>query len=422
MRAGLVSADTVLRRDYMNIELLAPAGNLEKLKMAIIYGADAVYLAGPRYGLRAGAGNFTFDEMKEGIQFAHERNRKVYVTMNILPHNEDFEGMDEYITQISEFGADAVIVSDLGVLSLVREVNPSIPVHISTQANVTNYKCAMEYRKLGASRIIAARELSLSELSLIHKKVPDIELEAFVHCSMCISYSGRCLLSSFMCGRDANRGDCAQSCRWKYYLMEEKRPGEYYPVIEDEKGTFIFNSKDLCMIEHIPELIGAGITSFKIEGRMKSSFYVSTVVRAYRMALDAYLRDPENYGFRQEWLEEVSKVSHRSFTTGFFFGKPGSEGQNYGTSSYIQSHEFAGIVLEYDENGKKMLVEQRNKIFAGDEVEIMQPDGKDIRFEITGMRDIEGNPIDGTPHPQMRYYADVPEPVMPYSIIRKKIQ
>jgi len=422
MRAGLVSADTVLRRDYMNIELLAPAGNLEKLKMAIIYGADAVYLAGPRYGLRAGAGNFTFDEMKEGIQFAHERNRKVYVTMNILPHNEDFEGMDEYITQISEFGADAVIVSDLGVLSLVREVNPSIPVHISTQANVTNYKCAMEYRKLGASRIIAARELSLSELSLIHKKVPDIELEAFVHGSMCISYSGRCLLSSFMCGRDANRGDCAQSCRWKYYLMEEKRPGEYYPVIEDEKGTFIFNSKDLCMIEHIPELIGAGITSFKIEGRMKSSFYVSTVVRAYRMALDAYLRDPENYGFRQEWLEEVSKVSHRSFTTGFFFGKPGSEGQNYGTSSYIQSHEFAGIVLEYDENGKKMLVEQRNKIFAGDEVEIMQPDGKDIRFEITGMRDIEGNPIDSTPHPQMRYYADVPEPVMPYSIIRKKIQ
>jgi len=416
------SSVAVQGRDFMSTELLAPAGNLEKLKMAIIYGADAVYLAGPRYGLRAGAGNFTFEEMEEGIKFAHERNRKVYVTMNILPHNEDFEGMEEYISRISDLGADAVIVSDLGVLSLVREVNPSMPVHISTQANVTNYKCAMEFKKLGASRIIAARELSLSELSLIHQKVPDIEIEAFVHGSMCISYSGRCLLSSFMCGRDANRGDCAQSCRWKYYLVEEKRPGEYYPVIEDGRGTFILNSKDLCMIEHIPELVAAGISSFKIEGRMKSSFYVSTVVRAYRMALDAYWSDPENYRFRNEWLEEVAKVSHRSFTTGFFFGKPGSESQNYGTSSYIQSHEFAGIVLDYDENEKTVLVEQRNKIFAGDELEIMQPDGNDISFVITDMRDTEGNPITSTPHPQMKYYAKIPVKVMPNSIIRKKIQ
>ncbi|AGC68484.1 peptidase U32 [Thermoclostridium stercorarium subsp. stercorarium DSM 8532] len=405
----------------MNIELLAPAGNLEKLRMAVIYGADAVYLAGPRYGLRAGAGNFTFDEMKEGIRFAHERNRKVYVTMNILPHNEDFDGMEEYVARISDIGADAVIVSDLGVLSVVKEVNPAIPVHISTQANVTNYRSAMKYKELGASRIIAARELSLAELALIHQKVPDIELEAFVHGSMCISYSGRCLLSSFMCGRDANRGDCAQSCRWKYYLMEEKRPGEYFPVVEDERGTFILNSKDLCMIEHIPELVKAGITSFKIEGRMKSSFYVSTVVRAYRMALDAYLSDPGNYAFRQEWLEEVSKVSHRSFTTGFFFNKPGHESQNYGTSSYIQTHEFAGIVLEYNEREKTVLIEQRNRIFAGDEIEIMQPDGKDIRFRINDMWDMEGNAINSTPHPQMKYFAKVPEPVMPNSILRKKI-
>jgi len=405
----------------VKIELLAPAGNPEKLKMAIIYGADAVYLAGPRFGLRAGAGNFTLEEMKEGIKFAHERNRKVYVTMNIIPHNEDFEGMEDYIALVSDLGADAVIVSDLGVLSAVREVNPSIPVHISTQANVTNYKSAMLYKKLGASRIIAARELSLQELSFIHQQVPDIEIEAFVHGAMCISYSGRCLLSSFMCGRDANRGDCAQSCRWKYYLVEEKRPGEYYPIIEDERGTFILNSKDLCMLEYIPELVKAGVTSFKIEGRMKSSFYVSTVVRAYRRALDAYMNDPGNYVFRQEWLDEVSKVSHRSFTTGFFFNKPGADSQNYGTSSYIQSHEFVGIVLLYNETDKTALIEQRNRVFSGEEIEIVQPEGRDIRMIISDMRDIDGNRIESTPHPQMKYTLKVPEPVIPYSILRKKI-
>lgn len=405
----------------MKIELLAPAGNPEKLKMAIIYGADAVYLAGPRFGLRAGAGNFTLEEMKEGIKFAHERNRKVYVTINIIPHNEDFEGMEDYIALVSDLGADAVIVSDLGVLSAVREVNPSIPVHISTQANVTNYKSAMLYKKLGASRIIAARELSLQELSFIHQQVPDIEIEAFVHGAMCISYSGRCLLSSFMCGRDANRGDCAQSCRWKYYLVEEKRPGEYYPIIEDERGTFILNSKDLCMLEYIPELVKAGVTSFKIEGRMKSSFYVSTVVRAYRRALDAYMNDPGNYVFRQEWLDEVSKVSHRSFTTGFFFNKPGADSQNYGTSSYIQSHEFVGIVLSYNETDKTALIEQRNRVFSGEEIEIVQPEGRDIRMIISDMRDIDGNRIESTPHPQMKYTLKVPEPVIPYSILRKKI-
>lgn len=405
----------------MNIELLAPAGNPEKLKMAIIYGADAVYLAGPRFGLRAGAGNFTYEDMKEGIKFAHQRNKKVYVTMNIMPHNEDFEGMEDYIARISDLGADAIIVSDLGVLSVIKEINPSMPVHISTQANVTNYKTARYYKELGASRIIAARELSLEELSFIHQKVPEIEIEAFVHGAMCISYSGRCLLSSFMCGRDANRGDCAQSCRWKYYLMEEKRPGEYYPITEDERGTFILNSKDLCMIEHIPELVAAGVSSFKIEGRMKSSFYVSTVVRAYRRALDAYLNDPENYVFSQEWLDEVSKVSHRSFTTGFFFNRPGADSQNYGTSSYIQSHEFVGIVLSFDEKEKTALIEQRNRVFSGEEIEIMQPNGRDISMKITDMWDMEGNRIDSTPHPQMKYTLKVPETIMPNSILRKKL-
>ncbi|NLM10422.1 MAG: U32 family peptidase [Clostridiaceae bacterium] len=389
--------------------------------MAIIYGADAVYLAGPRFGLRAGAGNFTYEDMKEGIKFAHQRNKKVYVTMNIMPHNEDFEGMEDYIARISDLGADAIIVSDLGVLSVIKEINPSMPVHISTQANVTNYKTARYYKELGASRIIAARELSLEELSFIHQKVPEIEIEAFVHGAMCISYSGRCLLSSFMCGRDANRGDCAQSCRWKYYLMEEKRPGEYYPITEDERGTFILNSKDLCMIEHIPELVAAGVSSFKIEGRMKSSFYVSTVVRAYRRALDAYLNDPENYVFSQEWLDEVSKVSHRSFTTGFFFNRPGADSQNYGTSSYIQSHEFVGIVLSFDEKEKTALIEQRNRVFSGEEIEIMQPNGRDISMKITDMWDMEGNRIDSTPHPQMKYTLKVPETIMPNSILRKKL-
>jgi putative protease len=404
----------------MSIELLAPAGNLEKLKMAIIYGADAVYLAGVRFGLRAGAGNFSLEDMKEGIVFAHKNNKKVYITLNIIPHNDDLTGIDSFIKQISELGTDAVIVSDPGVLSIVREINPEMPIHISTQANVTNYLSARFWQQQGATRIISARELSLKELSFIHKKLPELELEAFVHGSMCISYSGRCLLSNFMCGRDANRGDCAHPCRWKYYLMEEKRPGEYFPIIEDGSGTFIFNSKDLCMIEHIPELIEAGVTSFKIEGRMKSSFYVSTVVRAYRMALDAYLNSPENYVFQRKWLDEVGKVSHRSFTTGFFFGKPGHESQNYKTSSYIRTWDFVGIVKSYDEKEKTAVIEQRNKINKGDYIEIMQPNGRDIMLKADNMRDMDGNLIDSTPHPQMIFSMKVPEPVEVNSILRKE--
>ncbi|NLY18630.1 MAG: U32 family peptidase [Clostridiaceae bacterium] len=404
----------------MSIELLAPAGNLEKLKMAIIYGADAVYLAGVRFGLRAGAGNFSLEDMKEGIVFAHKNNKKVYITLNIIPHNDDLTGIDSFIKQISELGTDAVIVSDPGVLSIVREINPEMPIHISTQANVTNYLSARFWQQQGATRIISARELSLKELSFIHKKLPELELEAFVHGSMCISYSGRCLLSNFMCGRDANRGDCAHPCRWKYYLMEEKRPGEYFPIIEDGSGTFIFNSKDLCMIAHIPELIEAGVTSFKIEGRMKSSFYVSTVVRAYRMALDAYLNSPENYVFQRKWLDEVGKVSHRSFTTGFFFGKPGHESQNYKTSSYIRTWDFVGIVKSYDEKEKTAVIEQRNKINKGDYIEIMQPNGRDIMLKADNMRDMDGNLIDSTPHPQMIFSMKVPEPVEVNSILRKE--
>jgi len=403
------------------MELLAPAGDLEKLKIAFIYGADAVYLAGERFGLRAGAGNFTHEQMKEGIEFAHERGKKVYVTVNIIPHNDDFAGMADYIKDITELGADAVIVSDPGILSLVRELSPHMPVHISTQANVTNYMSARFWQRQGVSRIIAAREMSLKELSAMHQMLPEMELEVFVHGAMCISYSGRCLLSNFMCGRDANLGDCAHPCRWKYYLTEETRPGEYYPIEEDKTGIYIFNSKDLCMIEHIPELAKAGITSLKIEGRMKSVFYVATIVRAYRRALDQWRNNPEGYELEPKWLEEVSKVSHRGFTTGFFFGKPGAESQNYRTSNYIRTWEFMGIVKSYDEREQAAVVEQRNRLFTGDEIEIMQPDGNDIGMIVDFMQDMDGNVITAAPHPQMIFKMKTPCRVLPNSILRKKL-
>lgn len=405
----------------MSIELLAPAGNMEKLKMAILYGADAVYLAGQRFGLRAGAGNFSQEELQEALEYVHRQNKKAYITMNSLPHNQDFAGMESYIRYLVQVGADAVIVSDPGVFSLVREIAPQLPVHISTQANVTNVHSARFWQKQGASRIIAARELSLRELSLMHQELPTLELEAFVHGAMCISYSGRCLLSNFMTGRDANRGDCTHPCRWKYHLMEETRPGEYFPVEEDDKGTFIFNSKDLCMIAHIPELVQSGVTSFKIEGRMKSSFYVATIVRAYRMALDAYLQDPEHYVFRQDWLEEVSKVSHRSFTTGFFFDKPGPESQNYGTGSYIKTWEFVGVVRSFDAISKTLLIEQRNRILVGDEIEIVQPNGCDIPLTVTQMWDMEDNLITSAPHPQMLLKIKLDQPIQKDSMLRKRL-
>lgn len=404
----------------MSIELLAPAGDMEKLQIAILYGADAVYLAGERFGLRAGAGNFSPDELKQALEYAHQRNKKVYVTMNTLPHNQDFTGMEGYIRTLAQWGADAVIVSDPGVFSLVRQTSPELPVHISTQANVTNYHSARFWQKQGAARIIAARELSLKELAVIHHELPTLELEAFVHGAMCISYSGRCLLSNFMCGRDANRGDCAHPCRWKYHLVEEKRPGEYFPVIEDDTGTFIFNSKDLCMMEYIPELVQSGVTSFKIEGRMKSAFYAATIVRAYRMALDAYLADPLHYTFQPRWLQEVSKVSHRSFTTGFFLDKPGPDSQNYGTSTYIRTWEFVGVVRGYDESDGTLLIEQRNRILKGDEVEIVQPNGLDIPLTVGEMWDMEDNLITSAPHPQMLLKIKLDQPVQKDSMLRKR--
>ncbi len=326
-------------------ELLAPAGDLEKLKMAIIYGADAVYLGGEQFGLRKASKNFTIDEIKEGIDFAHNRGKKIYVTMNIVPHNKDLEGLEEYAMELYRLNVDGVIVSDPGVFSIINRTVPNLPIHLSTQASVTNYETIMFWYNLGVRRIVLARELSFKEIKEITDKVPkDLEIETFVHGAMCISYSGRCLLSNYMTGRDANMGDCAHPCRWKYNLVEEKRPGEYFPIFEDEKGTFIFNSKDLAMIEYIPELVNAGVKSFKIEGRVKSSYYVATVIRSYRRAIDEYFKDPQNYIFREEWINEIKKASHRDFTTGFYFNKPTDKDQVYTSSSYIREYDYVGLV------------------------------------------------------------------------------
>ncbi|MDP4095092.1 MAG: U32 family peptidase [Bacillota bacterium] len=403
------------------VELLAPAGSLEKLKMAVLFGADAVYMGGEAYGLRAYAENFSLEEMKQGIDFAHSHGKKVYLTLNIIPHNEDLEGMPEYISKIPDLGVDAVILSDPGVYSLVKENAPGLEIHISTQANNTNWKSAEFWYRHGAARIILARELSLKEISEIRSKVPqELELELFIHGAMCISYSGRCLLSNYMAGRDSNKGYCAHPCRWKYYLMEEKRPGEYMPVYENERGTFIFNSKDLCMIDHIPDLIASGVTSFKIEGRMKSSYYVATVVKAYREALDAYNSNPEGYQFRKEWLDEICKASHREFTTGFYFDKPTGNEQIYSSSSYIREYDFVGLVTAYDSKTRIATVEQRNRMYAGEEVEVVLPEEPYFVQKLRDMKNFEMEDIDVAPHPQMTVYMPMDRDVVPFAILRRK--
>ncbi|NLT49109.1 MAG: U32 family peptidase [Clostridiales bacterium] len=403
------------------IELLAPAGNLEKLKMAIIYGADAVYLGGEEFGLRASAGNFGLQDLKDGINFAHSRGKRVYLTMNIIPHNEDFEGMPEYVREVRDAGIDAIIFSDPGIFDVIRKEAPEIELHLSTQANNTNWKSALFWHKLGVNRIILARELSINEIREIRQNTPDdLELEMFVHGAMCISYSGRCLLSSYMAGRDSNRGLCAHPCRWNYSLVEEKRPGEYLPVYENERGTYIFNSKDLCLIEHLPEIIKSGITSIKLEGRMKSSYYVATVVKAYREALDAYAADPANYVFDQSLLEELSKSSHREFSTGFFKNKPTRNGQNYKTSSYIRDYDFVGIVTDYDSETGIAEIEQRNRFSVGETLEIVSPKGPYRLQKVTSMKNADGEDINVAPHPQMTVYLPVDAYAEPYTMLRRK--
>ena len=404
-------------------ELLIPAGSLEVLKVAVLYGADAVYLGGEAFGLRAKAKNFTNEEIREGIAFAHERGVKVYITANILAHNEDLAGVEAYFEELKAIGPDALIISDPGVFAIARRVCPEMELHISTQANNTNYGTYQFWWELGAKRVVSARELSLKEIREIRDRIPEeMQIESFIHGAMCISYSGRCLLSNFLTGRDANQGACTHPCRWKYSLVEETRPGEYFPVEENDRGTFIFNSKDLCMIEHIPEMMEAGIDSFKIEGRMKTALYVATVTRAYRLAIDAYRRDPEEYKRNLAWYkEEIGKCTNREFTTGFYFGKPGADSQIYENSTYITNYVYLGRVDQVDERGRCRL-EQKNKFSVGEELELMKPDGRNIPVTVAGIWDTEGNFQESCPH--ARQIIDVvlgfvPEP---YDILRRRAE
>lgn len=400
-------------------ELLVPAGSLEVLKTAVIFGADAVYIGGEAFGLRAKAHNFSLEEMKEGCEFAHERGVKVYVTANILAHNEDLEGVEAYFGELKGIGIDALIISDLGVFAIAKRVVPEIDVHISTQANNTNYGTYLFWHQMGAKRVVAARELSFGELREIRQKIPkEMEMECFIHGSMCISYSGRCLLSNFFTGRDANQGNCTHPCRWKYAVVEETRPGEYMPVYENERGTYLFNSKDLCMVEHVPELIETGIDSFKIEGRMKTALYVATVARTYRKAIDDYRQSPELYQKNLEWYkEEIGKCTYREYTTGFYFGKPGEDAQIYNNSTYIKSYTYLGTVEETDSRGL-CKIEQKNKFSAGDVIEVMKPDGRNLQAVVRGIYDEKGQMQESAPHPKQVLYVDLTAEAEAFDILR----
>lgn len=405
-----------------SIELLAPAGNMEKLKIALMYGADAVYMGGKSFGLRAFSDNFSNEELGEAVAFAHSCGKKAYITINIFPHNEDLLDLPDYIAYIRDIGADAIIISDVGVYRIARQIAPELPVHISTQANNTNWSSVKFWEELGGvSRVVMAREVSLDDISTIRKHV-NLELESFVHGAMCISYSGRCLLSNYFTGsRDANRGECAQVCRWKFSVVEETRPGQYFPVIEDERGTYIFNSKDLCLLPQLPRLAAAGINSFKIEGRMKSVHYVATVVSVYRQAIDSWLAAPDTYEVKEEWWRELEKISHRPYTTGFYFGKPTETDQIYSGKSNTQTHDFVGLVLHYDPEQKMAVIEQRNNIKIGEEVEFFQPGKPNFVQRIENMIDSEGNSIIVAPHAQQQISIPVSHPVVPYTMVRRKV-
>lgn len=402
-------------------ELLVPASSLEVLQVAVIFGADAVYIGGEAFGLRAKAKNFSKADMAEGIRFAHEHGVKVYVTANILAHNQDLEGVREYFEELKKIGPDALIISDPGVYQIAKEVCPEIERNISTQANNTNYGTYQFWYQMGAKRVVTARELSLEEIREIRNRIPDdMEIETFIHGAMCISYSGRCLLSNYLTGRDSNQGACTHPCRWKYSIMEESRPGEYFPVYENERGTFIFNSKDLCMIEHIPDLIDTGIDSFKIEGRMKTALYVATVARTYRKAIDDYLKDPALYQKNMPWYQEqISNCTYRQFTTGFFYGKPTQEAQIYDNNTYIKEYTYLGIVGEANEEGK-YCISQRNKFSVGEQIEVMKPNGDNIEVTVKSIQDEEGNQMESAPHPKQILYIDLGIKLDRYDILRRK--
>ena len=400
-------------------ELLAPAGNMEKCKMALIYGADAIYLGGNKFGLRAFAANFSMSEIKEAVEFAHNLGKKVYVTVNIFAHNEDIAELPEYLLSLEEAGVDALLISDFGVWSIARQVVPDMALHVSTQANTCNWAAVEAWKNLGAERVVLARELSIAEISEIDKKC-DVELEVFVHGAMCISYSGRCYLSSYLTGRDGNRGECAQICRWNYKLVEENRPDQEFPIEEDERGTYIMNSKDLCLLDLIPELAEAGVDSLKIEGRMKSVHYVATVVSVYRKAIDAWYSNPKEFTIKSEWRDELEKVSHRPYFYGFAVNRPDENGQIYTTSSYVQTRDFVGIVTGYDKETNTAYIEQRNRMVAGEELEVLMPDGTLLDIVLTDMRDESGNQFDVANRVQQIFSIKSAVCLQPYSLLRRK--
>ena len=403
-------------------ELLVPASSLEVLKTAVIFGADAVYIGGEAFGLRAKAKNFSMEDMKEGIAFAHEHGVKVYVTANILAHNRDLEGVEEYFRELKEVKPDALIIADPGVFETAKRICPEIERHISTQANNTNYATYHFWHTLGAKRVVSARELSMQEIKEIRANIPDdLEIETFVHGAMCISYSGRCLLSSYFTGRDANQGACTHPCRWKYAVVEEKRPGEYLPVYENERGTYIFNSKDLCMIEHIPDLLDAGIDSFKIEGRMKTALYVATVARTYRKAIDDYLEDPKLYEEHMPWYRtQIASCTYRQFTTGFFYGRPDENTQIYDNNTYVKEYTYLGIVEEVDAEGR-CRIEQRNKFSVGEQIEIMKPDGQNVEVTVKRIFNEDGEEQESAPHSKQILHVELEGGrAEAYDILRRK--
>jgi len=404
-----------------NTELLVPASSLEVLKVAVIYGADAVYIGGEVYGLRAKAKNFSKEDMIEGIRFAHEHGKKVYVTANILAHNGDLEGVREYFKELKEIKPDALIIADPAVFMLAKEICPEIERHVSTQANNTNYGTYKFWYDLGASRVVSARELSLEEIKEIRANIPDdLEIETFIHGAMCISYSGRCLLSNYFTGRDANQGECTHPCRWKYSVVEEQRPGEYLPVYENERGTYIFNSKDLCMIEHVPDLLSSGIDSFKIEGRMKTALYVATVARTYRKAIDDCMESEEKYLANLDWYkEQISACTYRQFTTGFFYGKPSEESQIYDNNTYNIGYTYLGISGATGADGY-FEIEQRNKFSVGETIEIMKPNGDNIEVEVLGIKNEDGEDMESCPHPKQKLFIKLSVTPDEFDILRRK--
>ena len=404
---------------YSRPELLIPASSLEVLKVAVMFGADAVYIGGEAFGLRANAKNFSKEDMIEGIDFAHKHGVKVFVTANILAHNSDLDGVREYMKELKEIKPDALIIADPAIFTIAKEVCPEIEIHISTQANNTNYGTFKFWHGLGARRVVTARELSLKEIKEIRDNIPeDLEIETFIHGAMCISYSGRCLLSSFMAGRDANKGACTHPCRWKYAVMEESRPGEYMPVYENERGTYIFNSKDLCMIEHIPEMMESGIDSFKVEGRMKTALYVATVARTYRMAINDYKKSPDYYRERIPFYKsEIAKCTYRQYTTGFFFGKPDENTQIYDSNTYVKEYTYLGLIEGKNENGYK--ITQRNKFTVGEKIEVMKPNGENIEVEVKGIYTEDGESRESAPHPKEILYVDLGIELDEFDILRR---